>query len=134
MAKDSVIGPDTIGNAIKWLWSKCKVTFATKAVATQSADGLMSSGDKAKLDGLSGRKVFGPFTVATSAWAADGSRYKANIPVSGITANDIAQVIFNPSSVDNYELKPYCATSTGMVTIYAGGNPGGNVTVEKIVV
>ena len=52
MAKDSVIGRDTVGNALRWLWTKCKATFATKAVATQSANGLMSSSDKAKLDGV----------------------------------------------------------------------------------
>ena len=111
-----------------------KFTDTTYGVATQSANGLLSAGDKQKLDGLANRKVFGPFTVGTSAWAADGGRVKANIAVSGITANDIAQVIFNPSSIDSYELKPYCSTANGTVTIYAGGTPGGNVTVEKIVV
>lgn len=39
--------------AVKWLLDKCKATFATKDLATQSADGLLSSGDKAKLDGVS---------------------------------------------------------------------------------
>lgn len=39
--------------AVKWLLDKCKATFATKAVATQSADGLLSSADKTKLDGVS---------------------------------------------------------------------------------
>ncbi len=38
--------------AVKWLLDKCKATFATKAVATQSANGLLSSGDKKKLDGV----------------------------------------------------------------------------------
>lgn len=52
MTKDSVIGRDTVGNALRWLWTKCKATFATKDVATQSANGLLSSSDKTKLDGV----------------------------------------------------------------------------------
>lgn len=39
--------------AVKWLLDKCKATFATKDLATKSSDGLLSSGDKAKLDGVS---------------------------------------------------------------------------------
>lgn len=39
--------------AVKWLLDKCKTTFATKDLATKSSDGLLSSGDKAKLDGVS---------------------------------------------------------------------------------
>lgn len=39
--------------AVKWLLNKCKATFATKDLATQSANGLMSAEDKTKLDGVS---------------------------------------------------------------------------------
>lgn len=39
--------------AVKWLLDKCKTTFATKDLATKSSDGLLSSGDKVKLDGVS---------------------------------------------------------------------------------
>lgn len=53
MEKDSVIGRDTVGNALRWIWSKCKATFATKDIATKSANGLLSSEDKTKLDGIS---------------------------------------------------------------------------------
>lgn len=34
------------------LWTKCKNTFATKSTATTSANGLMSSSDKTKLNGI----------------------------------------------------------------------------------
>lgn len=53
MEKDSVIGRDTVGNALRWIWSKCKATFATKDIATKSANGLLSAEDKTKLDGVS---------------------------------------------------------------------------------
>lgn len=39
--------------AVKWLLDKCKMTFATKDLATQSANGLLSAEDKTKLDGVS---------------------------------------------------------------------------------
>ena len=39
--------------AVKWLINKCKTTFATKDLATKSANGLMSAEDKTKLDGVS---------------------------------------------------------------------------------
>lgn len=53
MEKDSVIGRDTVGNALRWIWTKCKATFATKDIATKSANGLLSAEDKTKLDGVS---------------------------------------------------------------------------------
>lgn len=34
MEKDSVIGRDTVGNALKWIWSKCKATFLQKTGGT----------------------------------------------------------------------------------------------------
>lgn len=73
MEKDSVIGRDTVGNALRWLWTKCKATFATKDLATQSANGLMSSGDKVKLDGLGKPTVFNNVQVPASAWSSGAS-------------------------------------------------------------
>lgn len=109
-------------------------TNTTYGVATGSANGLMSAEDKNKLDGLAAKKVYGPFTVAASSWAVDGSRYKATIAVSGISADDIANVYFSADSVDSNDLKPYCATAAGSVSIYAEAKPTAAVTVDKIVV
>lgn len=39
-------------DGLLYFWQKLKLLFATKDTATQSADGLMSSSDKTKLDGL----------------------------------------------------------------------------------
>ena len=40
-------------NGVLYLWNKIKEKFATKDVATQSANGLLSSTDKTKLDNIS---------------------------------------------------------------------------------
>lgn len=34
MEKDSVIGRDTVGNALRWIWTKCKATFLPKTGGT----------------------------------------------------------------------------------------------------
>lgn len=39
-------------NGVLYLWNKVKALFATKDVVTTTANGLMSSTDKAKLDGV----------------------------------------------------------------------------------
>lgn len=109
-------------------------TNTTYGAATANANGLMTAADKSKLDGLVAKKVYGPFSVATSAWSTDSNRYKANIAVSGITADDIANVYFSADSVDGNDLKPYCTTASGSVSIYAEVKPTATVTVEKIVV
>lgn len=139
MAKDSVIGRDTVGNALRWLWTKCRTTFATKDVATQSANGLMSSGDKKKLDGLGKPTVFSNVQVAASAWKSGASaagsvrtRY-ADVTVSGVTANQFVQVVFNPGDIDSYNLASICTVGSGKITIYAESAPGGTMTIPTIV-
>ena len=126
--------------AVKWLLDKCKATFATKDVATQSANGLMSSGDKKKLDGLGKPRVLSNVQVAASAWrsgaTAAGSvrtRY-ADVALSGVTANQFVQVVFNPGDIDSYNLASICTVESGKITIYAESAPGGTMTIPTIVV
>lgn len=140
MEKNSVIGRDTVGNALRWLWTKCNTTFATKDVATQSADGLMSSGDKKKLDGLGKPTVFSNVQVAASAWNSGASfagatrtRY-ADIALSGVTSDLYAMVTFNPDDIDSYNLASVCATKDGKITIYAEYAPSVAITIPTIVV
>lgn len=125
--------------AVKWLLDKCKATFATKDVATQSANGLMSSGDKAKLDGLGKPRVFRNVQVAASAWssgatAAGGvwTRY-ADVALSGVTANQFVQVVFNPGDIYSFNLASICTVGSGKITIYAESAPGGTMTIPTIV-
>lgn len=96
MAKDSVIGRDTVGNALRWLLDKCKATFATKDVATQSANGLLSSRDKKKLDGV----ATGANNYTHPAYTPRGNGlYKVTVDawghvsdVAGVTKADIANL------------------------------------------
>lgn len=108
--------------------------LATTSAATTSAAGLMSAADKTKLDELVATRKYGPYTVAASAWTADGDRYKTDIAIAGIGAADIANVYFAPASIDANELKPYCTTAANTVTIYAGSPPSEAVTIDKITV
>ena len=128
--------------AVKWLLDKCKATFATKDVATQSANGLMSSGDKKKLDGLSLSKpvVYQNIQVAASSWGSGASfagatrtRY-ADIALSGVTSDLYAMVTFNPDDIDSYNLASICATKDGKITIYAEYAPSVAITIPTIVV
>ena len=125
--------------ALKWLLDKCKATFATKDVATQSANGLMSSGDKVKLDGLGKPRVLSNVQVAASAWrsgatAAGGvwTRY-ADVALSGVTANQFVQVVFSQGDIDSYNLASICTVGDGKITIYAESAPGGTMTIPTIV-
>lgn len=125
--------------AVKWLLDKCKTTFATKDLATKSANGLMSSGDKAKLDGLGKPTVFSNVQVAASAWgggagAAGSVRTKyAEVALSGVTANQFVQVVFSPGDIDSYNLASICTVGSGKITIYAESAPGGTMTIPTIV-
>ena len=125
--------------AVKWLLDKCKATFATKDVATQSANGLLSAGDKKKLDGLGKPTVFSNVQVAASAWKSGASaagsvrtRY-ADVALSGVTANQFVQVVFKPGDIDSYNLASICTVGSGKITIYAESAPGGAMTIPTIV-
>lgn len=59
-------------NGVLYLWNKIKEKFATKDVATQSANGLLSSIDKTKLDG-----------IATGATKTEKSSTNGNIKING---------------------------------------------------
>lgn len=139
MEKDSVIGRDTVGNALRWLWTKCKATFATKAVATQSANGLMSSGDKAKLDGLARPRVYYNAQVAASAWGSGSSEVGgvwtrwANIPLDGMTEGKYVQVVFNPNDVANCNMAGMCVSRNGYVSIFCETAPGYTITIPTII-
>ncbi len=82
--------------AVKWLLDKCKATFATKAVATKSSDGLLSAGDKKKLDGV----ATGANNYTHPGYTARGNGlYKVTVnalghvsDVAGVTKADITNL------------------------------------------
>lgn len=139
--------------AVKWLLNKCKATFATKDLATQSANGLMSASDKTKVDGFGAATeyakkaevaakpiVYQNITVPASAWrsgagfaGATRTRY-ADIALAGVTSDLYATVTFNPDDIDNYNLAGICATKDGKITIYTEYAPSVAITIPTIVV
>ena len=141
MENEGVIGRETIANALNFILNKCRTTFATKAVATQSANGLMSASDKKKLDGLGGGKptIKTNVSVPASAWkdgaTADGStRTKyAEFSFSGVTSSTYAQVVFKPDDCDNYNLAGVCYVLDGYIRIYAETAPSEAITIPTVV-
>ena len=109
-------------------------------LATQSANGLLSSSDKKKLDGLRKPLVYHNIQVAASAWGSGArevggvwTRY-ANIPISGVNASMYAQVVFNPNDHQACNFASMCATYYNRVVIFAETAPGYTITIPTIIV
>lgn len=139
MANEGVIGRETIANALNFILNKCRNTFAIKAVATQSANGLMSAADKKKLDGISdgiGVTKVSDVQIPVSAWKEeatdDGYRYAASISLPGVTADHVPIITFADEDVDYFY--PTAQTGAGTVTVWADDIPDGTVTVKSIVI
>ena len=112
----------------------------TYGLATQGANGLMSAGDKAKLDGLSKPAVYHNIQVVASAWASGAgevggvwTKY-ASISIAGVTASKYAQVVFNPNDSQNCNFAGMCATYDNRVVIFAETVPGYTITIPTIIV
>lgn len=112
----------------------------TYGLASQGANGLMSAGDKVKLDGLSKPVVYQNVQVAASAWGSGAgevggvwTKY-ANIPISGVNASKYAQVVINPNDHQNCNFAGMCATYDNRVVIFAETAPGYTITIPTIIV
>ena len=82
------------------------------------------------------KKYSGSASVATSAWAASGITaypYKANITVTGITANDYPTVAFAQADAVSGNYSPECDTSAGTLTIYAKAVPSAAITISYMI-
>lgn len=83
------------------------------------------------------RKYSGSVSVATSAWVASGITaypYKADITISGITANDYALVSFASTEASSGNYSPECDTSAGTLTIYARAVPSAAITISYMII
>jgi len=83
------------------------------------------------------KKYSGSVSVATSAWAASGITaypYKADIAVTGITANDYPTVAFAQADAASGNYSPECDTSAGTLTIYAKAVPSGAITITYMII
>lgn len=83
------------------------------------------------------RKYSGSASVATSSWAASGITaypYKADITVTGITANDYPTVAFGQAEAASGNYSPECDTSAGTLTIYAKAVPSAAITISYMII
>ncbi|MBE6524496.1 MAG: hypothetical protein E7Z65_06465 [Thermoplasmata archaeon] len=73
---------------------------------------------------------------SASSWSADSTYedypYKCNIACSGVTASDVAEVVFSPEQATSGEYAPVCLTYSGGVRIYASVNT--SITIPHIIV
>ena len=71
--------------------------------------------------------------MATSAWSSNSTYsaypYRASVAVSGMTANHVPGVVFDPDDADYGKLAPVCDSYNGGVYIYASAVPGAVVHV-----
>ena len=117
-----------------------KFTDTTYGVATQSDNGLLSAGDKQKLDGLRKPRVYHNVQVAASAWGSGAGEVGgvwtrfANIPISGVNASMYAQVVFNPNDHQNCNFASMCATYDDRIAIFCETAPGYTITIPTIIV
>jgi len=83
------------------------------------------------------KKYSGSVSVATSAWVSSGITaypYKADIAVTGITANDYPTVAFAQADAVSGNYSPECDTSASTLTIYAKAVPSGAITISYMII
>ena len=83
------------------------------------------------------KKYSGSATVAVADWAASGITaypYKADITISGITANDYALVSFASTEASSGNYDTGCDTSANTLTIYARATPSGSITITYMII
>lgn len=114
----------------------------TRDESADMTDGALLRWDGANYKAVSNTETFckkysGSATVATSAWAASGITaypYKADITVTGITANDYPTVAFAQAEAASGNYSPECDTSAGTLTIYAKAVPSGAITITYMII
>lgn len=74
--------------------------------------------------------------TAVSTWASDSTYpdypYRAAIPISGVTANDVAEVMFDVDQATSGDYAPVTVTYSGGVYIYSAVNDP--ITIPTIVI
>lgn len=104
------------------------------SLVTSSANGLMSSADKIRLDSLV--LFFTNKTIATSEWVNDityeNYPYRADIACSGVTANYYPEVVFSLADAVSGYFAPVCESFNNIVRIYASNIPENTITIPTI--
>ena len=139
-ASTSTLGGVKIGSGIS-------ISSGTISVAnaTTSANGLMSSADKTKLNNIENnyvpRTTPTAFSISTNAWTVNNSEtsefiYYADITVSGLTSNDYAEINFNRASQSIIVKDNLCAsgeTLSGKIRLFAEKIPTENISGEYMI-
>lgn len=108
------------------------------ATATTTTDGLMSSSDKTKLEGVATTyatktevnnkqdKVLKFTNKTASTWVSDSTYssfpYRCDISCSGVTSDMFAEVVFGLNESINGMYAPLCETKTNVVSIWSMSN------------
>ena len=94
---------------------------------------LSQSGSTVTISAQANVVTSGAANVATSAWSSNSTYsaypYRASVTVSGMTANHVPGVVFDPDDADYGKLAPVCDSYNGGVYIYASAVPGAVVHV-----
>lgn len=112
----------------------------TYGLASQGANGLMSAGDKSKLDGLSKPVVYQNVQIPASNWGSGSSEVGGvwtrwcNVYLSGVTEAKYAQVVFNPNDHQSCNFASMCVTRNGYIAIFCETAPGYTITIPTIIV
>ena len=83
------------------------------------------------------KKYSGSATVAVADWGNSGiTAYpkKADITISGITANDYALVSFASTEASSGNYDTGCDTAANTLTIYARATPSGSITITYMII
>ena len=135
-----------------------KENGTTELVTVSRSEGVVSTeGDMfsaENMNGLEGRiydafnnvsKIYNNISVATTAWGTYTASltnesdivkdypYKADVTLTGLTANHAVNVHFSPAQASDGVYAPYANSQSGKVRIYANAKPTSAITIPTIV-
>lgn len=102
----------------------------------QSTSAVMSQ--KATTDALAGKSAIATIfeDVVANNWVSDATYtdypYKADLTCQGVTADDIANVMFDGDEAVSGNYAPFCETSTNTVTIYGKSNTSITIPIIRV--
>lgn len=118
------------------------------STATTTTDGLMSSSDKTKLEGVATTyatktevnnkqdKVLKFTNKSASTWVSDSTYssfpYRCDISCSGVTSDMFAEVVFNIDESTSGNYAPVCETKANIVSIWSSENE--SITIPTIII
>lgn len=80
--------------------------------------------------------IFNDVSVDASAWVDDGTYegypYRVDIPCEGVTADHVADVMFNITEAMSGNYAPVCVTGDGIVSIYCTEIPSETIVIPTL--